>query len=55
VGEAFRDHERWTTMSILNAARSGKFSSDRSIREYADNIWRVKRLKVAMHEEQVKV
>jgi starch phosphorylase len=41
VGEAFRDRERWTRMSILNAARTGKFSSDRTIREYCRDIWNV--------------
>ena len=38
--EAFADRERWTTMSILNAARSGFFSSDRTIAEYNRDIWR---------------
>ncbi len=37
---AFADSERWTTMSILNAARSGFFSSDRTIGEYNRDIWR---------------
>jgi starch phosphorylase len=44
VSEAFRDKSRWTRMSILNVARMGKFSSDRSIREYCENIWKVKSL-----------
>jgi starch phosphorylase len=44
AGEAYRDREKWNKMSILNAARMGKFSSDRSIREYSQNIWRVAEL-----------
>jgi len=42
VSKAFRDEKRWTEMTILNAARMGKFSSDRSIREYCEKIWNVK-------------
>ena len=41
VSAAYQDRERWTRMSIINSARSGKFSSDRSIREYCEDIWRV--------------
>ncbi len=39
VSEAYRDREHWTRMSILNTASSGKFSTDRTITEYADDIW----------------
>jgi glycogen phosphorylase len=41
VGSAYADMPRWSRMSVLNTARSGKFSSDRTIREYCDEIWRV--------------
>ena len=44
VGHLFSDAKRWTRMSILNAARMGKFSSDRAIREYCEHIWKVKQL-----------
>jgi starch phosphorylase len=41
VSEAYRDRKNWTRMSILNSARVGRFSSDRSIREYCRDIWNV--------------
>lgn len=46
VSQAYRDQDHWTRMSILNAARMGKFSSDRSIWEYCQNIWKVKPVSV---------
>lgn len=48
VSDAFKDHEQWTRMSILNAARTGKFSSDRSIRQYCDDIWKVQRVPISL-------
>ncbi|KAK7848126.1 Alpha-1,4 glucan phosphorylase L-2 isozyme, chloroplastic/amyloplastic [Quercus suber] len=42
VDEAYRDQKRWTKMSILNTAGSFKFSSDRTIHEYARDIWGIK-------------
>jgi len=39
VDEAYRDQSHWTEMSILNVARMGKFSTDRTIRQYAEEIW----------------
>ncbi|WP_371187499.1 glycogen/starch/alpha-glucan phosphorylase [Thalassotalea maritima] len=38
---AYKDKSRWAKMAILNTAKMGKFTSDRSIRDYVDNIWRL--------------
>ena len=42
VGPAWADQDRWTRMSILNTARSGYFSSDRTVRDYNRDIWHIK-------------
>jgi starch phosphorylase len=55
VNLSYRDTERWTCMSIMNTARSGKFSSDRTIREYCAEIWRVRAVPVKLlTQEEVK-
>ncbi len=41
VSDTYRDKQDWTKKSIINVASSGKFSSDRTIREYAKDIWKV--------------
>ena len=46
VDVAFREKSRWAKMAILNTARVGKFSSDRAIREYARDIWKVESVSV---------
>ncbi|KAL7100989.1 hypothetical protein ACP275_08G028900 [Erythranthe tilingii] len=46
VDIAYRDQKRWTKMSILNTAGSYKFSSDRTIREYANDIWNIEPLEI---------
>jgi starch phosphorylase len=46
IGETFKDHEKWTRMSIFTVARMGKFSSDRSVHEYNEKIWHASLLKI---------
>ena len=41
LGEVYRDSDEWTHRAILNIAASGRFSSDRTITEYARDIWHV--------------
>jgi len=41
VVKSFKDEEAWTKKSIMNTANSGRFSSDRTVSEYADEIWEV--------------
>lgn len=41
LDHAYNDKERWARMSLLNTANSGFFSSDRSVKEYADRIWNI--------------
>ena len=48
INDVYLDKERWTRMSILNAARSGKFSSDRTVREYASEIWHADRVPIEL-------
>jgi starch phosphorylase len=48
VDSAFQNVDRWTAMSILNVARSGKFSSDRTILEYVSEIWRAPKVPIRL-------
>jgi starch phosphorylase len=50
AGAAYQNQDDWTRKSIYNVARMGKFSSDRSIQEYCEDIWNVKPVKVELKE-----
>jgi starch phosphorylase len=54
VSAAYKDQKQWTRMSILNTARMGKFSSDRAIREYCEDIWKIKPVRVLMNGDAKK-
>ncbi|MBO4477385.1 MAG: glycogen/starch/alpha-glucan phosphorylase [Lachnospiraceae bacterium] len=48
VEEAYRDEARWARMALLNTASSGKFSSDRTIMEYVNDIWKLEKVTVEL-------
>ncbi|MBQ4068783.1 MAG: glycogen/starch/alpha-glucan phosphorylase [Lachnospiraceae bacterium] len=48
VEEAYKDKNRWAKMAMTNVAHVGKFSSDRTIEEYATEIWKLKKVEVKM-------
>ncbi len=48
IDAAYRNGERWARMAIMNTAKSGKFSSDRTIRQYAEEIWNLPEVKISM-------
>jgi starch phosphorylase len=48
VALAYQDREGWAKKAILNVARVGRFSSDRTIQQYADEIWKIKPVKVEL-------
>ena len=48
VAQVYRDRVRWTRMSILNTARSGKFSTDRTMEDYNAEIWKLTPVRPAL-------
>jgi len=48
VAKAYEDQDKWAKMAILNVARMGKFSSDRTIDEYAKEIWHAKACPISL-------
>jgi starch phosphorylase len=55
VSAAYRDRRGWNRKAILNVARGGKFSSDRTIREYASEIWHVNPCRIAPQRDDTEV
>lgn len=50
VEEAYRDTQRWAKIALLNTASCGKFTSDRTIQEYVDEIWKLDKVTVKVEE-----
>ncbi len=50
VEQAYRDEKRWAKMAMLNTAHAGKFTSDRTIQQYVDDIWHLDKVKVELPE-----
>lgn len=48
VDSVYKDSKKWAEMAIINTAKSGKFSSDRTIKQYADEIWNLKPVHIEM-------
>jgi starch phosphorylase len=46
ANDAYKDIERWTRMSILNTASSGRFSTDRTMRDYNEDIWKLEPIRL---------
>ena len=46
VEKAYRDVDRWSKMALLNTASCGKFTSDRTIQEYVDEIWKLDKVTI---------
>ncbi len=51
VEEAYRNEQRWSKIAMMNTACSGKFSSDRTIEEYVDDIWKLEKVEIPETEE----
>lgn len=48
IDKTYRDQKKWAQMALINVAKSGKFSSDRTIKQYADEIWDLKPVSIEM-------
>ena len=50
VSEVYKDQTKWTKMAIYNVARMGFFSTDRTMKEYADDIWKIEPTEIKMED-----